>query len=547
MIVVFSPYPYEPLRQDGMYRRILEIDRLFGDELRYYVYVEPQGRDYRIREPFQVDSRTYVQLLDLQYVAHHLKLREYINRARFVYAQTMIYSTPYLAPYYASGKIITDAHGAAAEEERLVNRYSRGRWFDSLERHAANGSRAVVVVTQAMADYYRTVYGASATEFVHIPICTTFSERRNWSIPARKTVIYAGGVHKWQNVDLMLQASNRVKDEIDTVFLTNATDYVKRRMAELHCDFDAHLGSVPHEQVPEYLLRAQYGYVIRDDTPVNNVAFPTKLIEYMAYGVIPVIKSSRVGDYERMGVEGVSVDDFMAGRLPDDARLRQMMDNNYDRYRRVFDQYEAGCKRVKEIFAEFRDEAVRLVNDALALPSVYQASFIPLNVEYCYDVGGVSVSGVLDAADTPLRIELDVADETGNGVDIGNLMFAFGDKNFVFSRCVAEVSNGGTVAVLELKNASDFVTDQFGGRLYECGRHLRFLEKGQTIPCRHVSLCIEIALYGPEAHVATSGSILRRYLARFSFVRRRDGLVQALFKGVRCVLRKVGIVGKPRT
>ena len=49
-------------------------------------------------------------------------------------------------------------------------------------------------------------------------------------------------------------------------------------------------------EVPKYLLAADYGLLIRENTVTNQVASPVKFAEYLACG-LPVIISRNLGDY----------------------------------------------------------------------------------------------------------------------------------------------------------------------------------------------------------------------------------------------------------
>lgn len=45
---------------------------------------------------------------------------------------------------------------------------------------------------------------------------------------------------------------------------------------------------VPSSELQQVLGAYKYGFIVRDDIAVNNVATPTKMNSYMAAGVIPV-------------------------------------------------------------------------------------------------------------------------------------------------------------------------------------------------------------------------------------------------------------------
>jgi hypothetical protein len=53
---------------------------------------------------------------------------------------------------------------------------------------------------------------------------------------------------------------------------------------------------VNHNKVPEYLIAADYGLLIREESITNKVASPVKFAEYLACG-LKVIISENLGDY----------------------------------------------------------------------------------------------------------------------------------------------------------------------------------------------------------------------------------------------------------
>ena len=73
---------------------------------------------------------------------------------------------------------------------------------------------------------------------------------------------------------------------------------------------------VKAEELANYYKKAHYGFVLRDDIPVNNVACPTKLVEYMNYGIIPIVLSDEIGDFKDIGFENLSVNNIVKNLSP---------------------------------------------------------------------------------------------------------------------------------------------------------------------------------------------------------------------------------------
>lgn len=93
----------------------------------------------------------------------------------------------------------------------------------------------------------------------------------------------------------------------------------------------------------------QYGFTLRDDIIVNEVACPTKLIDYVKYGIIPILKSDKIGDFVENGLEYVRIEDFINGRIPLEEKRVQMVQNNFSVMKKIYDDYKKGLKELQEM------------------------------------------------------------------------------------------------------------------------------------------------------------------------------------------------------
>lgn len=170
MILFWAPFPARGLVREGWMRRIAAIDRLFAQHERHYVFhaTDPAvGDDYRVREA-RVDG-VPVTAVDLRLLAHQRRLTELVEACDFVYAHTA-HASRALLPYYATGKVISDLHGLAAEEEAMLGRPARSRFFAPLEDAMLRGSAAIVTVTDAMAAHLRAKHEGLHTETITLPV-----------------------------------------------------------------------------------------------------------------------------------------------------------------------------------------------------------------------------------------------------------------------------------------------------------------------------------------------------------------------------------------
>jgi hypothetical protein len=94
--------------------------------------------------------------------------------------------------------------------------------------------------------------------------------------------------------------------------------------------------TVPQDSVKERYLQSTYGFVLRGDNLINNVACPTKLVEYMFWGVIPIVIQPAIGDFMELGYQYLTLAEFVNGSLPDQERLCAMRIRNRELVDRLY-------------------------------------------------------------------------------------------------------------------------------------------------------------------------------------------------------------------
>lgn len=94
--------------------------------------------------------------------------------------------------------------------------------------------------------------------------------------------------------------------------LTGKPNYFKEPLEKIgiHENNSISIKSVSPLELESYYKESHYGFILRDDILVNRVACPTKLIEYLGYGINPIILSEKIGDFEDFGYEHIRLDQF---------------------------------------------------------------------------------------------------------------------------------------------------------------------------------------------------------------------------------------------
>jgi 2-polyprenyl-3-methyl-5-hydroxy-6-metoxy-1,4-benzoquinol methylase len=350
MIAIVAPFPRPEQVREGWMSRIAAVDRLFAGEQRTYIDVV-DDRDYRAAAPERVSATAEVYRLNLSLAAHYDRLRRIVLGAELVYVHTF-HLARWVLPFYRTGKIVTDVHGATAEEELMYGKPASCRFYDEVETVVLAESRYAVVVTEAMADHLRRKHPATRCEFVVLPILESRNDptdRPPRTPGARPRVVYSGGAQRWQNVDLMLDVARERIDACDFTFLTNDVDTFARAARERGIEGRVRIQFAAKDALAGFYREADYGFVLRDDMVVNRVACPTKLSEYLAFGVIPVVKWAELGDFPRLGYRYVTLDDFRRGALPDAGEQRAMRARNAEAIDRLEATFARSARVVQEL------------------------------------------------------------------------------------------------------------------------------------------------------------------------------------------------------
>lgn len=105
---------------------------------------------------------------------------------------------------------------------------------------------------------------------------------------------YAGGVQAWQGFDAILKIYSEIENKRRDVFLkiySKEIDRAKVLIEEAGIN-NYSVDCVPQSEMDNALADCKFGFIIREDSIINNVATPTKLGTYLANGVIPIFSST---------------------------------------------------------------------------------------------------------------------------------------------------------------------------------------------------------------------------------------------------------------
>jgi len=127
-------------------------------------------------------------------------------------------------------------------------------------------------------------------------------ERRRLGLDGLSVLVYAGALGPaWHGAsDFMRLVSHALRADERRAFLCVTPDIAYAQMladAAAVPDDRCRIISAGHEDVPGLMMAADIGLLIRPVSPVNDVACPTKLAEYLVSGLV-LLYSPSIGDTE---------------------------------------------------------------------------------------------------------------------------------------------------------------------------------------------------------------------------------------------------------
>lgn len=200
---------------------------------------------------------------------------------------------------------IFDCHGTEPNEIKMRIKGKKGKllyWISYFqEKIVVKRANAIVTVTNKQFELFRTkkqniVLPMLPSDYFLNNIVTKDSARNKLGIDTNKVVYcYSGGAQVWQKVPETIDYYKKIEND-NTLFLiiTQEQDLFKTFLDEKNIENYLIL-SANYKDMPTILPAADYGFCIRENTIVNNVASPTKLLEYISCGIRPIITSG-IGD-----------------------------------------------------------------------------------------------------------------------------------------------------------------------------------------------------------------------------------------------------------
>lgn len=319
MIVFPINYPVDSADRDGMMKRVLAIDSLLDLHDRIYLDISFSRNIKANMENINDNVKVY----HVNFFMHFIFIFSVIRKCRLIYAHS-VYSLLAVFPFVGFTKLVLDIHGVVPEECTMMNCRFKSYMYGWLERNAVKKATLLVHVSENMLKYFELKYKLKLSgRSLVLPIFDPLdSEGKIKSKPPGVVVVYAGGDQVWQNVRIMMETVRRCHAEgnkfgisFKFFFPLSSVKRIRESYADVFDLPEVSIGSASKREVVSQLASAHYGFILRDDSVVNNVACPTKVVEYISLGVVPVVISENIGDFSLMGYSFIFLDSLFSGVL----------------------------------------------------------------------------------------------------------------------------------------------------------------------------------------------------------------------------------------
>lgn len=354
-VVIFGGYPYQERESDGYYQRIRSIDSLFSDKWRVYIdRVFLPGRSFWYDFPAPRTLILRVSNSQGQNTLARISMVLAIIRTRKIYSHSILAVDGLEFLFRVPGiKKIIDVHGVVPEEFRYQGEEHSAQHFDEIERVIIKNADTIIVVSEQMRHHLESKYpGKIKGKFIFLPIIQDILPVVSGNLPnhEKPVIVYAGGTQKWQQVPKMVDAMVRTGTQYEYRFYCPDPERLRAMLPESLRDSQSlEIGSKTPEEILQVYRECQYGFVLREDIIVNQVACPTKLMEYLASGIVPIVESENIGDFKRMGMKYVRLSELLNFQLPVESIRQSMAKKNIDIYNQLLEKYHTGIKSLQQI------------------------------------------------------------------------------------------------------------------------------------------------------------------------------------------------------
>jgi len=194
-----------------------------------------------------------------------------------------------------------------APEEVLMKHNSKLKYYilNYIEKFSIKKAKFLFFVSEYQKIHFSKKYNLNINGNYYIMPCfncdiedESFFNKNKYS---NNVFCYIGSLAKWQYFPETMDVYKKIEETNINVSLKIFTFNVEEANAIVKSKGIENFSIEYVEQIhlPKYLAECKYGFLLREDNIVNNVATPTKLSTYLSNGIIPII-SNTIYEYNKM-------------------------------------------------------------------------------------------------------------------------------------------------------------------------------------------------------------------------------------------------------
>lgn len=320
-IAFIGSFPMNLYKLEGMAQRVDAVDNFFENDKRIYVNIS--FFHFIKKEEFIINDKCICVNLNLFY--HLFRITSILNNSNVIYIHSIInFFRVFLAFFLIkkTSKIVLDAHGIVPEEAKFEGEKIKYYYYSFVEKILFKSVNTVICVTDTMVQFYKKKYPNSKVQYINFSIIPDHllkdSKIEYIDTASITRIMYCGNLQKWQNIDLLISLIKKIESsKYEFFILTGEPGKMTDLLIQHRVNLDyVTVKSVPPEELYLYYSKCHYGFILRDDDPLNRVSCPTKLIEYLYYGLTPIVKLEQIGDFYNLGYQYVSYQDIESNLVP---------------------------------------------------------------------------------------------------------------------------------------------------------------------------------------------------------------------------------------
>lgn len=196
--------------------------------------------------------------------------------------------------------------GSSPDESYMRNHSKLRRFVISvIERFALGRCKACFMVSQSMVNYYNRKYKKDFSYKTYIMPCYNSQIEEKLFNKEGKYInnvfCYVGGLSVWQCFNETVRLYSKIEKKVPGAFLKVYTAEIDKAKSVLKTEGvkNYSVEFVKSNELVGKLSECKYGFILRRESPVNLVATPTKLSNYLAAGLIPIV-STAVGFFNEI-------------------------------------------------------------------------------------------------------------------------------------------------------------------------------------------------------------------------------------------------------